>query len=190
MARQMAATPAAQWKNKQGAGDHTFIDVPSGNTVKVRRIAPEAFLEGGMIPDALAGMVQKAISSKKGLPPKAVEEMAKDPKQISAALEVFDRALVFCVVEPAVEMALGCKQCEGSYTAVQHIDRRNAEFHRYMEPERDGDVLYADDVSLEDKQFIFQWAVGGVQDIAKFRGQLADAVESAQHGEGVQPTAE
>lgn len=199
MAQHRKATTATQWKSKTGVGDTTFLDVPSGVTVRVRRIKPEAFLEGGMIPDALSDMVQTAIKSKKGLPPKAVEELAKDPEKISAALEVFDRALVFCVVDPPVEMALGCDRkssdededtCDLAYTARIHIDRKAPGFHHYIEPETDPEVMYADNVSLEDKQFIFQWAVGGVQDIAKFRRQLAGAVESAQPGEGVPPAAE
>lgn len=183
------ATKASQWKGKQSKAD-AELDLPSGNTVKVRRIKPEAFLEGGMIPDALAGIVQKAINSKKGLPPKMVEELAKDPEKISAALETFDRALVFCVIEPVVEMAPGCNQCTEKYTARVHIDRRADGFHRYVEDGRDEEVLYSDDVSLEDKQMIFQWAVGGVADISKFRGELAAVVESAQFGNDVPLPAE
>lgn len=185
----MAITKASQWKSKTSSKENTELTLPSGNVALVRRIKPEAFLEGGMIPDALAGMVQKAITSKKGLPPKAVEEIASDPSKISAALEVFDRALVFCVVDPAVEMPLGCASCEASYTSVIHIDRKTTGFHRYVEPETDAEVLYADAVDMEDKQFIFQWAVGGVQDISRFRGELANAVESAQSGKGVSPAA-
>jgi len=174
-------TSAREWKSKK-THDSISLDLPSGNTALVRAIQPEAFLTGGMLPDTLTSMVQKAIASKKGLPPNAIDAMAKDPKQLAAALETFDRALVYCVVEPVVEMAPVCTVCAEPASAASHISRQDAEYHRYSSPERDDDVLYADQVDMEDKQFIFQWAVGGTADVERFRRELAANVGSVATG--------
>jgi hypothetical protein len=186
------ATKASAWKSKSKTRDET-IQLPSGNECLVRPIKPEAFLESGMIPDALSSMVMKAVNSKKGLPPSKVQELANDPKKLAAAMELFDRALVYCVIEPPVEMAPACEKegCGESYTGgdAVHVDRKHKDYHKYVEGERDPDVLYADVVDMEDKMHIFQWAVGGVGDVAKFRGELQSTMDAVDTGDGVQDSA-
>jgi len=178
-------TKASQWKTnapKQGV----TLGLPSGNECLARPVRPEAFLESGMIPDALSGLMAKAINSKKGLPPSKLNEIAEDPKKMAAALELFDRALVFVVVEPPVEMAPICAYdgCKATYAGGDgvHVDKTNDDYHKYIDPDRDPEVLYADTVDMEDKQFIFQWAIGGTSDVNKFREQLASDMASVQPG--------
>lgn len=196
-------TQASQWKSTTKVGEHEIV-LPSGNTALLRAVQAEAFLESGMIPDALNGMVQSAINSKKGLPPTALKQIQQDPKKMAAALEVFDRVLVYCVVEPQVEMPPVCihptgainkdtnepETCGLMYSQTDvHINRQAQGYHKYVEDERDSEVLYADMVDMNDKTFIFQWAVGGVADLGKFREQLAASVESVQDGQDVlEPT--
>ena len=188
-------TKAREWKSKQKTGEHE-VELPSGNTALLRAIKPEAFLESGMIPDPLFSMVQQAINSKKGLPPNKVQELSRDPKKMAAALEMFDRVLVYCVVEPAVEMPPICvhgRDAEGRggcgylYTGGEaiHIERKHPDFHKYVEDERNPDILYADVVDMEDKQFIFQWAIGGVSDVEKFRQELRATMGSVSAGQGL-----
>lgn len=181
-------TKASQWKTKHKTGEHQ-LDLPSGNTALVRAVKPEAFLESGMIPDPLSGLISQAINSKRGLPPAKMNEIANDPKKLAAALEMFDRVLVYCVVEPAVEMPPVCtvEGCGHLYTGGEgvHVDRKNAKYHKYQEPERDPEVLYADVVDMEDKQFIFQWSIGGASDVNKFRGEHAAALGAVQPVEGM-----
>jgi hypothetical protein len=149
-------------------------------------VRPEAFLESGMIPDALSGIISQAINSKKGLPPSKLNEIAEDPKKLAAAMELFDRALVFVVQEPPVEMSPICAVdgCSETYTGGNgvHVDKKHAKYHRYVDPERDPEVLYADQVDMEDKQFIFQWAIGGTADAEKFRDKLAADMAAVQPG--------
>lgn len=182
------ATKASQWKTKapvQGIS----LELPSGNVCLARPVRPEAFLESGMIPDALSGMIASAINSKKGLPPSKIEEITEDPAKMAAALELFDRALVFVVVEPQVEMPPICdaEGCTETYAGGQgvHISRKHPGYHKYVDPARDPDILYADVVDMEDKQFIFQWAIGGSTDVSRFRDELESELAALQPGEGV-----
>lgn len=184
------ATKAKQWKNKQSTGTEE-LELPSENTALVRRLQPEAFLTSGVIPDQLSGLVTKAIQSKKGLPPQALTDISKDPKQLRAALEMVDRVLVYVVVEPKVEMPPTCKiamdgePCNSYVDVPQHTDPSHPQRHEFVEGDRDEDVLYADQVSLEDKQFIFNFAVGGTRDVERFRQQFADGVGDLSNRQAV-----
>lgn len=179
------ATKASQWKSK-AAPQGVTLPLPSGNECLARPVRPEAFLESGMIPDALSGIVAAAVNSKKGLPPSKLNEIAEDPKKMAAALELFDRALVFCVIEPRVEMAPICAVdgCKATYAGGDgvHVDKKHDNFHVYVDPDRDPEVLYADMVDMEDKQFIFQWAIGGSADVEKFRDKLAAGMATVEPG--------
>lgn len=190
-------TQAKQWKSKVQVGEHE-LELPSGNTALLRAIRPEAFLEGGMIPDPLSSMIQQAINSKKGLPPAKMKELAADPKKLVAALEMFDRVLTYCVIEPEVDMPPTCIHegddgpCGHSLNGGDgiHTTRSHPKHHKMVEPARDPNVLYADQVDMEDKQFIFQWSIGGVSDVNKFREELRANVGAVQPGQSVGHKAE
>jgi hypothetical protein len=47
---------------------------------------------------------------------------------------------------------------------------------------RDEDLLYADEVDMNDKQFIFQWAVGGTSDVEKFLEKSSEYLASLSPG--------
>ena len=182
------ATSASQWKSK-AAPQGIELHLPSGNTCLARPVRPEAFLGSGMIPDALGSIIAEAVKSKKGLPPDKGEEIAADPVKLAAAMELYDRALVFVVVEPQTEMSPICAVdgCKATYAGGNgvHVDKTRDDYHRYIDPPRDPEVLYADMVDMEDKQFIFQWCVGGTADAERFRKELARELDALQPGEGV-----
>ena len=50
---------------------------------------------------------------------------------------------------------------------------------------RDPDVLYVDEVDIEDRMFILNFALGGTRNLERFREELADSVRPVQAGEGV-----
>jgi hypothetical protein len=187
------ATTAREWK-KKGQTGHLDLELPSGNTALVRRLQPEAFLTSGLIPDTLSAMVQKAIKSKKGLPPDAVKQIADDPKKLVNALQMMDEVICYVVMEPPVEMPPRCgvmlddHEC-GEYVETddkRHTDTNAQNYHVYMEGARDEETLYADEVSVEDKNFIFQFSVGGTADVERFRQEQRDAVAGVSNGKAVQ----
>ena len=175
------ATKASQWKGARPTGNNE-VTLPSGNVALVRQLLPEAFLNSGVIPDSLSSMVTTAIKSKKGLPPDTTAKLAKDPKQLRAALEMMDRVLCYVVIDPKVEMPPTCRiapngePCESYVDIPEHNDPENPKYHEFVEGERDKDVLYADAVDTNDKMFIFNYSVGGTKDVAGFRGELAGNV--------------
>jgi hypothetical protein len=186
----MERSTAKSWKSKQKRG--ADLELPSGNVALVKPLKPEAFLQGGLIPDPLGQLVSKAINSKKGLPPTAMKDIADDPAKLAAAMEMFDRVLTYVVVEPEVRMPPLCvvdvdgEPCGKVATDAVHFDTHKSGHHRCEEAEREEDVLYADIVDMEDKMFIFNWCVGGTKDIASFRDELASNVGAVSADQALQ----
>jgi hypothetical protein len=53
------------------------------------------------------------------------------------------------------------------------------------EAARDPSLLYVDEVDLEDKMFILQYALGGTRSLERFRREFADGVRPLSSGEDV-----
>ena len=138
------------------------LEVPSGNTALVRNVGMEVFLRRGLVPNSLMGYVRTAMSGKE------VELKVEDitEGQLEDMIGLFDAVVVYCVVEPAVLPV----PAEGE--------------------ERDPAALYVDEVDFEDKQFIFQWVVGGTRDLEKFREEQAASLERVRGGAAMESKAE
>lgn len=181
-------TPVGEWKGRLKVNG-TPLELPSGNTALVKQVSPAAFLQSGMIPDPIRPIIFKAINEKKGLPPKTAQKMIDDPKLLSSAMELMDKTLCNVVIEPEIMMPPKCKQC-GEYAVTPQHDKEQPTYsHSYQEGERDESILYADEVDMMDKQFIFQWVMGGTKQIESFREELAESVGSVSAGEDVQDEA-
>jgi hypothetical protein len=186
-------TSAKQWKGKREAGN-VELTLPSENVCLVRRLQPEAFLTSGLIPDSLSAMVQEAIRSKKGLPPDALQKITDDPKKLRQAMQMTDEVVCYVVVEPIVEMPPKCeyemaggKICD-EYVDTddkRHDDKQHPDFHPFREGARDEDTLYVDEVSLDDKNFIFQYAMGGTADVKRFREEFGSNVAGLSNRKNV-----
>jgi len=182
---QAQPTSVSEWK---GRSSGTAINLPSGNTAMCKRVKPEAFLQSGMIPDPLSGMISKAINEKTGLPPSKMQEMGEDPKMLASTLLMMDRVLSFCVVKPSVIMPPPCSVCNRYFTGEggeTHTNATNPEYHAYQEGERREDVLYTDEVDIQDKIFIFNWALGGTSDLMSFRDELQGTVDAVSQQQGL-----
>lgn len=178
-------TSIKDWKKQAQVGKHE-IDLPSGNTCLAQRLQPEAFLASGTIPDSLSPIVTEAIRTKKGLPPNALDDMTKDPKRIAEAMRMIDQVTCYIVIEPPVYMPPTCEVCEKYYNDnPAHTDLSHKERHTYNEADRDEETLYADEVDLNDRMFLFQWAVGGTADVESFRAQLEAGVGGLSAGKAV-----
>lgn len=178
-AQPLVPTSASEWVSHT-TGDDEDIQLPSGNVARVRRVGPEAFLTQGVMPDSISPIVEKAIRSKKGLKPAQQAEMAKDPKQLGAMMEMLDRTMCYAVLAPKVAMppaCIVCGQLDTTGTEVHH-DTELADYHEFQPGERHPGVLYADRVDLDDKMFILNFVVGGTRDLERFRGQQREAVGS------------
>jgi len=130
------------------------LEVPSGNTALVRNPGMQVFLRKGLVPNSLMPLVRKGMTGKE--PEIKLDDINED--QLEAMLDLFDAITCYCVIEPKVLPV----PAEGE--------------------ERDPEALYVDEVDFEDKQFIFQWAVGGTRDLEQFRKEQSNAVERLRGG--------
>lgn len=159
-------TPAAQWKGKQNTTEDLLL--PSGNVAKVRRPGMQAFVTAGIIPNSLLGIMMKELerggAQQPFNPDEIVGDIQNNPEKLNDLMELVDSVLVHCVLEPKVELPT-------------------------KGVERDPNTLYADEVDLEDKFFIFQYAVGGSRDLERFREGSAAMLAGSQPGEDLGSTA-
>lgn len=155
-AKPQAVTSTSQWKKGAGA-KATDVELPSGNVAKIKQIPMPTLLADDIFPDSLRGFIQEAIGGKKDKVEEIISEeqmnkLATDPAQIADMFAVFDKVALLAIVEPKVLPAPA------------------------DEADRDDDLLYIDEVDLDDKAFIFQFCVGGSSDLERFRAESTLAV--------------
>lgn len=163
-------TTAKGWKKSSDVATRNVpLEVPSGNTCLVRPVGMQAFIAEGLIPNSLMGIVTTALEAgEKGeevdedaVVEQFIDDIKADPDRVMDMIRMADACTVYCVIEPKVAPAPGAGQ------------------------DRDPDVLYVDEVDLDDKMFIMNFAVGGTRDLEPFREKVARGVESVSPGEAV-----
>lgn len=137
---------------------YTDLTLPSGLKCAARRVSIEHFVKGGRVPNTLLPMMKGALQGKKSAVPK-LEDL--DIETILEAPIMFDLAAIEAIVIPE----------------VFPVPPKG-------EP-RDDEKLYVDEIDAEDKQFIFQWAIGGVTDVAKFRDGTNSILATLRSSEDV-----
>lgn len=154
------------WRNTAPADSVEFLTLPSGQTCSARRIGIESLLATGLLgeADSLTAYVdQKHIKRVNGKEPEVdVSSAMKDPKTLQQIVLLVDRITPFIVADPTVR------------SHVEDIDGGGT--RNIPEAERDTEAVYTDQIPLEDKMFLFNFAVGGTRSADRFLGQSADAV--------------
>lgn len=165
MANKRAST-AKQWRQKTGT---VPLEVPSGNTALVRPVGMATFLEAGTIPNSLEKMVREAIASTDG---KIKIPNPTDWKQdqVDDILNLLDAVTCYCVMEPSVRPVpvWSDEDAENGRCEKQTIGTAIPLSERAMLAEN---VLWVDEVDLDDKFMILQFAVGGTRSLEKFRSE-------------------
>ena len=153
----LAPSSAKAWR----AGRTITVKLPSDNVCVMKRVPLETFLKQGFFPDSLTPLISEMISdNKKSSTVDKEKAQAKlndameNVESIQEMLEMFNEVAVKTIVEPTVQLP------------------PNDDF------DRDDDVLYADEIDLEDKIFIFQVCVGGTTDVERFRKETRDNLGS------------
>lgn len=157
---------AKGWKKNKT----TELEVPSGNVCLVIRKPLDTFLKEGRIPNPLLPIVMKAVGGDVSEDDLKAElndyvESAKEKPEvaqdmITSMTELVDAVVIDCVLEPRVSPALLAGE------------------------EYDEDILYVDEVDMDDKMFIFNFVVGGAGDLERFREGQASVLEDL-HDSGV-----
>ena len=168
------------WKRKKGEE----LLLPSGNVAVVKRPGPAVFLTQGLLPDTLTPIVNDSIRNGQGLPPEKVKDLSESPEGIVSMLDAMDRVLVAVVLEPRVTYHRRPVLDSDGNPAID--DKGKETYEDIPENERDEDEIYSDDVDLEDKMFVFNFAVGGTRDLERFREEHSTAmgdIRSLETGE-------
>lgn len=137
------------WGNTAAEEWTTDLEVPSGEICKVRRPGVEGLMQAGVLHDidSLTGLVNsKHLNRVSGQPEIDVESLLKDQTNMENLLHVCNRVVCYVVVEPEVRMAPNDPTSRES-----------------------GEHVYTDQIDIEDKMFILNFAVGGSNDVARFR---------------------
>lgn len=189
-------TSASQW---QGTGDQE-LELPSGNTCLVQIPGMEEIFSAGVLPDELTKMAleQVAKAERPGAPSDHKKKQAKasqaiDPELMKKFLQgenaiqdifsSFDKITEMVVVQPPVRYHM--RKMRNDDGAWEEDEKGNVVWERIPHGDRDPEYLYTDKVSMEDKSYIFNVAVGGSRDLQQFREEFGDAVATVQPGEDV-----
>jgi len=134
-------------------------ELPSGLVVKLRNPGGlNAFLgkdSQGEIPNSLMPLIQKALKSGNGVDVSEVMPDGELDLDLLADMQkMMDNIAVKCMVDPDLQPK-----------PTKEADRRE-------------DVLYADELPDDDKQFIFAWLSSGVSDLETFRQQRQAGVDA------------
>lgn len=159
------------------------LQVPSGNTCLVKRPGVEGLIAAGLIDnlDQLTALVKTehfdALDPRSKVGKKEAASIAdkllSDLPKVKDLFGLIDRIVLHVVIKPAltpvpepVLVDSGEVDVNGDPVILKHY------------PERDDSLLYVDDVDFSDKMAIFNFVVGGVNDLKPFRdGPTEDVVD-------------
>lgn len=142
------ATTVTAWKKTSFAPP---IELPSGNFMRIKKIGLATLMKTGLMPNSLMSFATQAVGKGTGKPQELttdeMAELAANPDKVNDIAEFMDRVAIFVAQEPEVD-------------PVPDVG-----------VERDDARLYVDELSDDDKLFIFQVVTGGTTDLETFRLQ-------------------
>lgn len=148
------------------AKEGRILPLPSSLVVRARRIELKTFLKQGAVPNPLMTIVAEALEKGKNTPVEKLindDEGAVDLDRVREMFELVNEVVCTAVMEPKVHPELTDED-------VSAWNEENPD-ETVDNPEdlKDDDKLYVDEMDDEDKMFIFQWVIGGTDDIDSFR---------------------
>lgn len=163
----VGATPVSKWKKKGAAIE---LQLPSDNVCLLKRPGLPQLLADNILPDLLTPIAQQAVvAGEEGggisdeQSKEMMDELLKKEGGMAVMFDSFARITAHCVIEPQV-LYHKVQNEEGIWTAIP-------------DHERNDDVLYTDDVDLEDQMFIFNYVVGGSKDLTRFRSEFGESLD-------------
>lgn len=146
------------------------LECPSGQLCQVRRLGANGLMRAGLLDslDSLTGLVQTEHIDrvKRGesteVDTEAVKALVANKDKLEEAFLLADKVVIACVAQPEL-------------TPVPEDP----------DAPRDPELVYVDAVDLVDKMFIFQFVMGGSQDLQQFRTGLGKTMAGLELGEDV-----
>jgi len=167
-----------------GQGKVFDLELPSldddgdPNVCRARRLGVQGLIKLGILDsmDTLTSLVATGITEISGKITAAdAAKMAGVADKMDEAMGLIDSIVIAAVVEPRV------------YPIPRPTQVTDAAGNTMLLPAepRDPELLYADDVDLDDKMFIMDWTIGGSADYRAFRQSTEDFVGDVADGPGV-----
>lgn len=151
-------------KKRQGQ----LLPLPTGLTIRARRPDVVQMLKQGSVINPLLEVVTGLVDKGKEVTVNSLfggEDEGIDLEKVKDMYEMVDGIVCAVFIEP---------KC--------HPEPAEGE-------DRSDDLLYVDEVEAEDKMFLFQWVLGGTDDLAQFRQQArADLATLAEVQGGADST--
>lgn len=130
--------------------DGKVLKLPSGLFMRCRKVDLKVFITKGDVPNSLLPLIESAIAKGKGMDMDAIlgtGDGGIDLDKVRDMYDMVDSVVVGIALDPKV-----------------HPEPKDGE-------DKSDDLVYTDEVGDEDKMFLFQWACGGVEDVATFRDE-------------------
>lgn len=189
----------------------SLITLPSTQTVRAKPIGMEGVFASGIMgaADSLTAYVGKEYIRKvrggKGRPDSEemnVQAMMKDPAALGRIVKMVDTITPLVCVEPEVIRHFEDVEVDGKpdtrkipdYERVCRTCGIMKKDHAPEELQHDKhtwvSAIYTDMIGMEDKMFLFNFALSGVRDVESFREATSSALGIVEDGEDVSVQAE
>lgn len=178
------------WGQNAPEGTTQNITTPSGSECTAERVGMTGLVKAGVLTegDTLTSLVDskhvRRVRGGKNADHDTIDVMslAKDPEALGRVVMLVDRVMPFVIQDPVVRLHFVDldKPDEGG-----NVTRRLTEDERSAEVEITGPCVWTDQIPLEDKMFVFNWAVGGSADAGRFLDQSEGAVAGVANGKVV-----
>lgn len=162
---------ATQW------GGEMFHDlmVPSGQLCQVRRPGAEGLMRVGLL-DKVKGLsalvddkhLKRVKGGKSGAASDLARELVNNPDEAMTVMNTIDKIVKYVVIQPQLELPFKTSP-DGKDVSLQDNERLEGQ-------------IYTDQISIEDRMFIFQYAVGGSSDVERFRRESSQSLAGFQDG--------
>lgn len=163
-----AFVPNSVWSSSPIAGLEEQITLPSGQTVMAKKMSVQAVIETGMLGevDFLTQTVDqytRKIKGGKGVAdgtPVISDKILENTDAVAQIVNLTDILIPHIVTTPRVHLHY--------ITTVVGKTKVN----KMIKPaDREIGEVYTDQISLEDKMFLFNWSTEGLAGFASFRGE-------------------
>lgn len=173
-------------------GVETFSDLtmPSGQLCQVRQPGVQAMIASGVLEaaDTLSTLVdEKHIKRVAGKAPNLAKDidaqsLLSDTDNMTRVFNVVDKVTAYIVVQPSVIRPI---------RTIPDENRPGEVIELPLSPgERVTGQIYTDMVEIQDKMYLFQYAVGGNTDLERFRQQFDSNVGSLATLEAMESSTE
>jgi len=180
---QLVVSDVSAFKNRAKG---TLVPLPSGMVAKLRRVDLQTMILSGNVHNPLMSVVGEALEKGKGADIGKLTGMDDGEIDLDAVKDMFEmvnHVIVNCFVEPKVH-----PMPEPDPEDLEDLDEEDEDYEeqvaRLVAEEMDDDKLYVDEVDAEDKMFIFQWCIGGTDDVASFRAEARADMDAVAKGKG------